>query len=504
MRARVQFIFPLLLLILSACVRTASYGAPIDFRPTAMPQIAPGAARLVAPGMPVLDAAPERPLYTLNATLDFAKNVVRTQEIIEFLNPTGVETSEIKFNVPPAHHAGIIKVTDARIFGQPQPLRWVLTSTVLTVQLPAALSVKDGIAMAFNFELTIPQQENVVGIGGDDSSRGAFSLTGGHWYIMLAPFRDGDWDTPKYVPVGDPYTSDLADYEVSILAPEDVIIAGAGDEKREGRLWRYSLKQARVFAFSASDIYVVDSIDEDGVKFILYSYPAHRKFNEAILYTAARAVKLYTELYGPYQYKTLRIVEFDRTQGQEYSGMVGIGATLYRGYPGRGSRHDLIATTVHEIAHQWWFQTVGNDQARAPWLDESFARMAELRFYEKYYPRDVDWWYGYYISGNSAPRGNIDFGVYDYDSSLAYIDAVYRRGLIFLNKVRQLMGDDAFDAAMRDYYSAQSYKVTTSDAFFDALAKHSTKDISSLLRDYFSSRVTLPCKISNNASGCRR
>jgi len=209
-------------------------------------------------------------------------------------------------------------------------------------------------------------------------------------------------------------------------------------------------------------------------------------------------------LYGPYQYKTLRIVEIDRTQGQEFSGMIGIGATLYKGYPGRGSRHDLISTTAHEVSHQWWFQTVGNDQSKTPWLDESFARMSEMRFYEKYYPRDVDWWYQYYITGASAPDGMIDGSVYSYDNSLTYIGAVYRRGLIFLNKVRKQIGADAFDAAMRDYYNAQSFKVASADAFFDALAKHTTEDISPLMRQYFSSPVVLPCKISNNVGGCRR
>ena len=28
---------------------------------------------------------------------------------------------------------------------------------------------------------------------------------------------------------------------------------------------------------------------------------------------------------------------------------------------------------VHEIAHQWWYGLVGDDQSREPWLDESFA-----------------------------------------------------------------------------------------------------------------------------------
>ena len=32
--------------------------------------------------------------------------------------------------------------------------------------------------------------------------------------------------------------------------------------------------------------------------------------------------------------------------------------------------------TAHEIAHQWFYSLVGNNQARDPWLDEGFASYA--------------------------------------------------------------------------------------------------------------------------------
>jgi hypothetical protein len=494
----------LIAVLLGACSRSASYGDPIVLSPTPAPTLASSSATIVAPAMPLLETIPERPLYTLNVTLDYENNVVNTQERIEFRNPTGAPTSEIKFNVPPAHHPGIIDIQDARIFGQPQALSYTISNTVLTVKLPAPLGAQSGIALAFNFKLQIPMQETVEGIGGDDSSRSANSLTAGHWYIMLAPFQNGDWDTPAYVPVGDPYVSDTADYEVNILAPKGVTIAGAGDEQRDGNLWHYSLSQARMFAFAASDVFKVDSIEQDGITYYMYSYPAHRKNAEAVLYTAMRAVTLYSKLFGPYPYDTLRIVETGRSQGQEYSGLVGLGTVLYNGYPGRGSRHDLISTTVHEVSHQWWFHGVGNDQVRTPWLDESFARMSELLFYEKYYPRDADWWYKHYISGSSAPKGNINLSIYGYASSKAYTDAVYRRGMMFLNDLRKQMGKTAFNKMLQDYYGAEVYNVTTPDAFFDAVARNTDEDISKLVQTYFDAPPALPCKISNNAPGCRQ
>ncbi|MCS7061775.1 MAG: M1 family metallopeptidase [Anaerolineae bacterium] len=491
------------LILVAACTRIGTSGAPIQFRPTADPDVNFQPARLIAPAPMTLDNPPERPLYTLNVTLDYESGTLHTQEKIEFRNPTGLAITEIKLNVPPARRAGAIDVRDARIFGQAQPLTFEMTNTVLTVQLPAPLPPDAGIALAFDYVLRIPLQETVIGIGGDDSSRGPYSLTAGHWYILLAPWQNGDWHTPGYVPIGDNYIAEVADYEVNILAPEGVVVAGAGEESREGRLWRYSLPKARVFAFGASPVYQIDQIEQDGITYIHYTYPQHRQFSEAVLYTAARAVKLYSELYGPYPYRILRIIETGRTQGQEYSGMVGIGTVLYEGYPGRGARHDLIATTAHEVAHQWWFHLVGNDQIRSPWLDESLARMSEMRFYERYYPRDVDWWYQRYIAAGRL-RGSIDLPLSAYPDGRAYIAAVYQRGLVFLRDVRARLGDTAFDAALRDYAQTLTYEMATPDDFFNALARHTSEDLSDLVNGYFAAPPVLPCRISNNAVGCRR
>ena len=36
---------------------------------------------------------------------------------------------------------------------------------------------------------------------------------------------------------------------------------------------------------------------------------------------------------------------------------------------------DFVVT--HELAHEWWYALISNDQAQAPWLDEAFASYAE-------------------------------------------------------------------------------------------------------------------------------
>ncbi len=42
-------------------------------------------------------------------------------------------------------------------------------------------------------------------------------------------------------------------------------------------------------------------------------------------------------------------------------------------------------TVVHEAAHEWFYSLVGNDQVKDPWLDESLAQYATLRYYAEQY-----------------------------------------------------------------------------------------------------------------------
>jgi hypothetical protein len=40
----------------------------------------------------------------------------------------------------------------------------------------------------------------------------------------------------------------------------------------------------------------------------------------------------------------------------------------------------ISRTTSHEVAHQWFYALVGNNQARDPWIDEAVATWGEWQF----------------------------------------------------------------------------------------------------------------------------
>lgn len=84
----------------------------------------------------------------------------------------------------------------------------------------------------------------------------------------------------------------------------------------------------------------------------------------------------FEKAWGKYPYDTLDVVQAPyNSGGMEYPGMVRISDSyagsleLVEGEVGKMLRLDV----AHEVAHEWFYAAVGNDQYREAWLDESFA-----------------------------------------------------------------------------------------------------------------------------------
>ena len=85
---------------------------------------------------------------------------------------------------------------------------------------------------------------------------------------------------------------------------------------------------------------------------------------------------------------------------------------------------------------------------------KSLATYCELLFYENYYPEDVVWWWDYRVT-QFHPNGAVNSTIYDYKSFRPYVNAVYLRGVLFLNDIRDQIGKENFLFVLHDY--AQLY-----------------------------------------------
>ncbi|SFM81318.1 Peptidase family M1 [Pseudonocardia ammonioxydans] len=153
-------------------------------------------------------------------------------------------------------------------------------------------------------------------------------------------------------------------------------------------------------------------------------------------------------LLGPYPYPELWLtVVPTQSDGVEFP------THLQFGDVADGTRGSLAA---HELAHMWFYSLVGNDQGRDPWLDEAFATWAQaLVAGQVGQYRIAD-----FSRGEDGPIG-APMAFWDRRGGgfSDYVTGVYDQGAAALLEGRRRVGEERFDAAMRDYVATHAHRV---------------------------------------------
>jgi cytoskeletal protein RodZ len=429
------------------------------------------------------------PKYTIEVTLDYAGHSLYANERLDFTNATEDTIEELAFNVFPNHTEDVfllksVATEAAEQDEQPPQLDYNLIATNLRVNLPSPLEPGDDMVLYLEFSLDLPRMNPYLEWSNGSLGYSDRMLAAGNWYPVLVPYREGQgWSPFAFHLVGDPYVTEVADYEVEIVAPSEIVVAGTGGEQRFGNRWHYTAPEARSFAFAASDQYSVLTQEAGHTTVSSYFFATHERSGTDALAAASEALSAYEELFGPYPYSSFRVVEVDFAGALEFTGLTFLGDDWYGEHPG-GFRSGMIALLAHEVAHQWWYGTVGNDQVREPWLDEALATYSSLLYYEQKHPELVEWWWDSEVN-SYRPEGQIDRPVYAFMDGRTYLNAVYRRGALFFADLRDRVGDEEFFAFLRDYYERQALKLSTGEEFFSILSRHTAVDLSSLTEEYF-------------------
>ena len=454
---------------------------PIEETPTPGPTRTP-----TATPMPVYEGTS----YTMDVYLDYAQHRLDVKQRIDYTNVTSETLPNLMLNVHPNHSRGTFELNEVRVDmdGEVvQPEVFPLDVT-LRLELPRPLQPDEHVAVLLDYALNLPKIQPTEEFSGGGFGYSNRSVSLGNWYPVMAPYReDKGWYGLKYFPVGDPYVTEIADYSITITTTEGVMVAGTGQETHEGNRWHYEAKQARSFAFAASDQYQVSSNEVGDVTVHSYYFPNNAEGGEVVLETATKAIELFTELYGTYPFSDYRVAETEFAGGMEFSGLTFLGSVFYDEYDGT-TRTPLIPLTAHEVAHQWFYGLVGNDQLTEPWLDEAPAEYSAFLYYERYLPDDTDWWW-FYAVDQWAPAGKIDNLVYVFRDNREYFDAVYRRGAQFMNDLRETMGDPAFFGFLEEYQRRYAYQLAQSRDFFGLVQEFTTADLVPIQEEYFRQRI---------------
>lgn len=412
--------------------------------------------------------------YSLSVFLDNPSHRLTVTETITYVNTTGVELASLPLVIEPNRREGIFTLYSLAWANSDLPV-YTLDGATLTLALPLPLAPLEHVTLHIGYELTLPLVNAPLGYTGRQSNFG-------DWYPFVPAYRGG-WLIYSPTGVGEHLAYDTAAYtvEIRVSDPAVIIAASGGTPVMGGN--RYRLEAARAFAWSASPEYVVSRTVEGSAILESYTLPEHTAAGEVVLQETAKAVQLYAELFGDYPHAGLAVVEADFFDGMEYDGLYFLGHEYYAAYAG-SPQGWLTVIAVHETAHQWWYALVGNDPAREPWLDEALCTFTERLFFERYYPEDVDWWQEFRLE-RYAPSGWVNSTTSEHSAFRPYVNAVYLRGALFLQALRQRVGDEAFFSFLRAYAAEYRGRLATGEDFWGLLERYSSEAMDDLRTEFF-------------------
>ena len=147
--------------------------------------------------------------------------------------------------------------------------------------------------------------------------------------------------------------------------------------------------------------------------------------------------------------------------------------------------------TPHEVAHQWWGQTVGFRSYRDQWMSEGFANTSASIFLQFTRPKPDDFRSFWSEERRLLTEKNqfgfrpIDVGPVTMGIRLSspkvgwdiYGDLVYPKGAYILHMIRMMMwspkdGDALFKATMQDFVNTYRLQAATTEDFKAIVEKH--------------------------------
>jgi hypothetical protein len=325
-----------------------------------------------------------------------------------------------------------------------------LRCTAVRLRLAAPLAPGARGSVSFHVAIRVPRAADRFGRG----DRGLALLSNA--IPALAHRERGHWRLDRWFGSGEAWTYPAADWNVRLDAPPRVSVAAPGVRLPDGSR---HVQHGRDYSFAAGHMRFLRG-DAGGVAVTVWAAQRARPARlERALAIARRRLARLTALFGPYGWPDLQLVLTEVT-AMEHTGLV--------------MTPDVDLVITHELAHQWWFGSVGDDQARSPWLDEAFASFAEEAA-----RNDPPWCVR---PGPDAPV--VTRGVAYWRPRDERYGVVYYEGACLLDMLQARMGRGRFRAALRQYAIAQRYGWSTAARFRAAMDAASPAPLGDLWRRY--------------------
>jgi hypothetical protein len=422
-----------------------------------------------------------------------------------------------------------------------------VNGTQLYIRPGSALHPGDSISIQVEWDFKVPQQGASGRMGYSEDN--LYYI--GYWYPQMRVYDDViGWMTDPFTGNAEFY-HDFANYNVDITAPEQWLVGSTGrltngeevlvdeiynrmqkahssdtvvnviSEEDFGNItksngsntvtWSFKADSVRDFAFSVTKESMWDATranigDRDGdgedefshINAIYRSSAPLWKNGAEFTRHSLSFLSEYTGLSYPWPHMTSVEGGGIIGGGMEFPMMTIIGA--YNGQPAQS----LYAVIAHELAHMWVPMIVSTNERRYAWMDEGTTTFNENQAKYEYYPDGSDFNQQEYqsylqIAGSDIEGPMMRWSDYHYNG-FAYGIASYAKPASMLASLRNLLGEETFDEALRTFIDRWQYKHPYPWDMFNTFEDVAGRDLDWFWRAWYYEVWTLDQAVGNVTS----
>lgn len=339
----------------------------------------------------------------------------------------------------------------------------------LNVFLDAHIGLDELITLDISYQ-GIPEDGLVIG----KNKYGNRTFFGDNW-----PNRAQNWIACNDHP------SDKATVRFTIIAPERYKSVANGlfiseeklDQNRLKRIYKSKRElPTKVMVAGIADFFIQSVKSDYSFPVESWVYPEDKKNGVLDLEVARDPLTFFIEEIGPYPYSKLANVQ----STTRYGGMENASCIFYdeNAVTGKNTMENLIA---HEIAHQWFGNSVTEKGWEHLWLSEGFAT---------YYTNlHLEYKYGHQKMDEQLIKDRDRIIRFEKNTKRPVIDTIttnlvqllnpnsYQKGAWFLHMLRHKLGKEKFNAGIREYYAKFQFNNASTNDFISVMSEISKEDL---------------------------